>query len=78
MEYWNIGILDKTKKNTFFLTHYSNIPSFQWFWFTVHRLKFIVSNRKTSVICLSIAVQSGKDIVNAEVSEHNSHKPYDG
>jgi len=33
MEDWNNGILNKTKKNNFFLTHYSTIPSFQWYWF---------------------------------------------
>jgi hypothetical protein len=28
MEDWNNGILDKTKKKNFFLTHYCTIPSF--------------------------------------------------
>lgn len=28
MEDWNNGILEKTKKKNFFLTHFSTIPSF--------------------------------------------------
>ena len=36
MEYWT-----KTR-NKNFLTHYSTIPLFQWVWFIVHRLTFIV------------------------------------